>query len=105
MTSPGMMKNVEMIKGMDAQQVMGMSREQMKALSDEMNKNVPKESYETLAPKPEDFPGPYCANGVATCKDFDFTKLCMCGSCQIFSKYNLAKAKPNLYFCRDGKPK
>ena len=105
MMSPRMMKNLEMIKGMNAEQAMRMSKEQMKAMSEEMNKNVPKESYETMAPKPEDFPGPYCANGVAICKDFDFTKPCICSSCQIFNKYNLAKAKPNLYFCRDGKPK
>ncbi len=105
MMNPGMMKNAEMIKGMNVQQVMGMSKEQMKAMGEEMNKNVPKESYETMAPKPEEFPGPYCAIGVATCKDFDFTKVCMCSSCQIFNKYNLAKAKPSLYFCRDGKPK
>jgi hypothetical protein len=105
MMGPGMMKNMEMIKGMNYEQIRGMSKEQMKSMSEEMNKNVPKESYETMAPKPEDFPGPYCANGVAICKDFDFTKLCMCSGCQIFNKYNLAKAKPNLYFCRDGKPK
>lgn len=105
MMSPGMMKNMEMIKGMKAQDVMGMSKEQMKAMGEEMKKTVPKESYENMMPKPEEFPGPYCANGVAICKDFDYTKPCMCTSCQIFNKYNLAKAKPSLYFCRDGKPK
>ena len=104
MMTPGMMKNMEMVKGMDIKQMIGMSKEQMKAMGEEMNKNVPKESYETMAPKPEEMPGPYCALGVATCKDFDFTKPCMCTSCQIFNKYNLGKAKPNLYFCRDGKP-
>ena len=105
MMSPGLMKNLEMIRGMNAKQAMGMSREQMQAMSEEMKKNVPKESYENMAPKPEDFPGPYCANGVAICNDFDFTKTCICGSCQIYQKNNLAKAKPNLYFCKDGKPK
>ena len=105
MMSPGMIKNLEMVREINYEQMRGMSKEQMQAMSQEMTKNVPKESYETMAPKPEEFPGPYCANGFAICKDFDFTKLCMCGSCQIFNKYNLAKAKPNLYFCRDGKPK
>jgi hypothetical protein len=105
MMSPGMMKNLEMIKGMNAKQAMGMSKEQMQAMGEEMNKNVPKESYENMAPKPEDFPGPYCATGVATCKDLDFTKLCVCGSCQIYQKNNLTKAKPNLYFFSNGKPK
>ena len=105
MMSPGMMKNLEMVKGMTMEQAMRMSKDQMKAMGEEMNKNVPKESYENMLPKPEDFPGPYCVNGVAVCKDFDFTKMCMCGTCQIYSKYNLAKAKPNLYFCKDGKPK
>jgi len=105
MMNPGMMRNMEMAQGMNYEQIMGMSHEQMKAMGEEMNKNVPKEDFERMAPKPEDFPGPYCANGVATCKDFDFTKTCICSSCQIFSKYNLAKTKPSLYFCRDGKPK
>ena len=105
MMTPEMMKNLEMIKGMNYEQVRGMSKEQMKAMGEEMNKNVPKEKYENMAPKPEEFPGPYCATGVATCKDLDFTKPCMCGSCQVFNKYNLSRAKPSIYFCRDGKPK
>lgn len=105
MMNPEMMKNLEMMKGMNYERAKGMSKEQMQSMSDEVNKNFSKQSYETIAPKPEEFPGPYCANGVAICKDFDFTKTCMCGSCQIFNKYNLAKAKPSLYFCKDGKPK
>jgi hypothetical protein len=105
MMSPGMMKNMEMVQGMDARQMMGMPQEQMKAMSEEMTKNVPKESYDKMGPEPEDFPGPYCSLGAATCKDFDLAKMCICGSCQIFKKYNLARAKPNLYFCKDGKPK
>jgi hypothetical protein len=104
MTTPGMMKNMDMIRGMNYEQVKSMSREQMQAMSEQMNKNVPKQSWENMAPKPEDLPGPYCVNGIASCKDFDFTKQCMCSSCQIFNKYNLEKAKPNLYFCKDGKP-
>lgn len=85
MMSPGMMMNLEKVQGINYEQMMGMSKEQMKAMSEEMTKNVPKVSYETMAPKPEEFPGPYCANDVAICKDFDFTKLCICGSCQIFN--------------------
>ena len=105
MMSPGMMKNMEMVRGMSVQQLMGMSQAEQKAMGEEMSKNFPKESSENMLPKPEDFPGPYCANGVATCKDFDFTKQCVCSICQVFNRNNLAKAKPNLYFCREGKPK
>lgn len=61
MMSPGMMKNLEMIKEMNYEQVKGMSKDQMQAMGDEMNENVPEESYESMAPKLEDFPGPYCA--------------------------------------------
>ena len=54
-------------------------------------------------PKPEDLPGPYCANGETTCSDLDFSKMRICGGYQVFKELNLTKAKPNLYFCKDGK--
>jgi hypothetical protein len=102
--SPGMMKNLEMVKNMKRGQVMGMSREQMQSMSDEMMKNTPKEQTAGMAPKPEDMPGPYCAYGVSGCKDLDFSKMCMCSGCQVFKNFNLSKAKPMNYFCKDGKP-
>jgi hypothetical protein len=102
--SPGMMQNLEMLKNMNPDQLRGMSREQMQSLSDQMMKNTPKEQTEAMKPKMEDMPGPYCANGVAVCKDFDFGKACICDSCQVFKDFSLAKGKPVLYYCRDGKP-
>ncbi|HVP15851.1 MAG TPA: hypothetical protein VMT42_00590 [candidate division Zixibacteria bacterium] len=103
--SPGMMKNVEMLKDMNIGKIRSMSREQMKNMSDEMMKNMPKEQIAAMAPKADDIPGPYCANGVALCKDLDFNKMCTCGSCQVFRDFNLSKGKPISYFCKDGKPK
>jgi hypothetical protein len=103
--SPGMMKNLEMIKNMNMEQMMVMSAEERKRMSDEMMKNTPQEQFAGMAPKTEDMPGPYCANGVAVCKDFDFSKTCMCNGCQVFKNFDLAKGKPISYFCRDGKPK
>jgi hypothetical protein len=91
----GMLKNAEMVRSM--------SREQMQAMSDEMKKNTPGQDMEKIRPKPEDMPGPYCANGAAACTDLDFNKMCICGGCQVFKELNLSKAKPNRYFCKDGK--
>ena len=102
--SPGMMKNVEMFKNMTPEQIRGMSREQMQSMSDEMKKNTPQEQTSAMAPKPEDLPGPYCANGVSVCKDLDFSKMCLCSGCQVFKNFNLAKAKPMDFFCTNGKP-
>jgi hypothetical protein len=102
MLGPGMMKNIEMMKNMTPEMLKNMSQEQMKAMSDEMMKNTPQGSSKMMT-KVEDMPGPYCANGVAVCKDFDYSKMCICNGCQVFKDLNLNKAKPNIYFCKDGK--
>jgi hypothetical protein len=98
-----MMKNVEMLKDINPQKMMAMSIEERKKLSDEMMKNSPKEDYENAMPKVEDMPGPYCANGVAACKDLDFSKVCICSGCRVFKDFNLKGSKPTIYFCKDGK--
>lgn len=99
----GMLNNAEMVKNMSFEQMSNMSREDMQKMSDEMMKNTPKEQMEALKPKTEDMPGPYCSNGVAVCKDLDFSKMCICSGCEVFKEYNLIKAKPTIYFCKDGK--
>ncbi len=99
MLGPGMMKNMEMMKNMNPEMMRNMSKEQMKSMSDEMMKNAP------MMPKIEDMPGPYCANGIASCKDLDFSKTCICPRCQVFKDFNLMKAKPTSYYCKDGKAK
>ncbi len=96
----GMMKNAEMMKNMTAEMMLSMSREQMKSMSDEMMKNT--SANPSKMPKLEDMPGPYCANGVAVCKDLDFSKTCICPGCQVFKDFNLLKAKPTTYYCKDG---
>ena len=100
---PGMLKNAEMMKNMTVEMMMKMSREQQTNMSDEMMKNMANDDTSKKIPKPEDMPGPYCANGVAVCKDLDFSKTCICSGCQVFRDYNLMKAKPTMYFCKDGK--
>lgn len=63
---------------------------------------------DTLAKNPlrrEDIPGVYCSTGQASCKDTDFSKDCICGSCAVFSEYNLAMGQPQGYYCRDGATK
>ena len=80
-----------------------MRTEMMKKMTPEMTKDMTMEQKAAMMPKPEDMPGPYCANGVAVCKDFDLSKMCICSGCQVFKDFNLNKAKPNIYFCKDGK--
>ena len=101
--SEGMMKNIDMMRSITPEQMMKMSREDQKKMSDEMKKNVPQEQYEQAKPRVDEMPGPYCANGIAACKDLDFTKMCVCSDCQVYTDYHLMKAKPALYFCKDGK--
>jgi len=50
----------------------------------------------------EDIPGVYCSTGTAACRDLDPKQACICGSCAIFSEYDLGKGTPLGYFCRDG---
>ena len=100
--TPGMMKNLDIVKNMG--NPMGMSMDQMKAKSDEMMRNTSKEQIEGMAPKPDDMPRPYCANGASVCKDFDYGKGCMCAGCQVYRDSNYSRGKPASYFCRDGKP-
>lgn len=52
--------------------------------------------------KKEEIPGVYCSTGKATCKDLDPSKPCQCGSCPVFTEYDLASGKPVGYYCRDG---
>jgi hypothetical protein len=103
MMSPGMMTNVEMMRNMTPEAMRNMSTEEMRKMSDEMMRNMPKEQIDAMKPKVEDMPGPYCANGVAVCKDLNFSKVCICSGCQVFKDFNLSKSKPNIYFCKDGK--
>jgi hypothetical protein len=100
--TPGMMKNLEMIRNMG--DVRSTTLEQRKQMSDEMMKNTPKEETDRMMPKPDDMPGPYCANGVSACKDFDYSKNCMCSNCAVFRDFSLSKGKPLSYYCRDSKP-
>ena len=105
--SPGMMKNLEMMKDLKVGWggIQGKSKEQLQQMSDKMTQNTSREQIDSMMPKPENMPGPYCANGVASCKDLDYGKTCVCNSCQVFKDFNLNKGKPLSYFCRDGKPK
>jgi hypothetical protein len=101
--SPGMMQNMEMMKNMSPEKMRNMSREEMQKMSDEMMKNTPKEGSSGMMPKTEDMPGPYCANGVAVCKDLNFSKMCICSGCQVFKDFKLNKGRPTIYFCKEGK--
>jgi len=77
----------------------------VESVTPEMMQSMTKEQIAMIQLKPDDMPGPYCANGVAACKDLDFSKMCLCSACQLFKDYNLIVAVPSRYFCRDGKAK
>jgi hypothetical protein len=50
----------------------------------------------------QDIPGLYCSTDTATCQDIDTSQPCICGSCPVFGKYELATRQPMGYYCRDG---
>ncbi len=54
-------------------------------------------------PDPETVPGVYCSEGPATCRDLDFNRQCICGSCEVWKEYDLKDAKPNNHFCQHGR--
>jgi len=56
-------------------------------------------------PKPEDYPGMYCTNGNAVCKDLDTEKNCICNECMVYKEFGLENAHPNFLFCGNGKAK
>ena len=64
-----------------------------------------KEQITTMLPKADNLPGPYCATGVTACKDFDFSKMCLCSACQLFKDLSLMTGKPTSYFCKSGRAK
>jgi hypothetical protein len=63
---------------------------------------VLKETLKSNPLKADKIPGLYCASGVATCKDIDFKKPCICNSCVVYAQNKLKGGKPLLFFCRDG---
>jgi len=75
------------------------AREKIKIMEAMMVKGMPK----GMMPPPVDLPGLYCATGVATCKDLDFNRMCICAGCPVWDKCKLADGTPRSYFCRDGK--
>ncbi len=54
-------------------------------------------------PKPEDYPGMYCANGKAECEDIETEKNCLCNECMVYKEFGLENAKPDFLDCSDGK--
>jgi hypothetical protein len=47
---------------------------------------------------PQDVPKVYCSQGEATCGDLDFSKNCICPTCEVWSENDLENYK----YCRDG---
>jgi hypothetical protein len=75
------------------------AREKIKLMEAMMAKGMP----QGMMPPPADLPGLYCATGVATCKDLDLTRMCICAGCPVWEKCKLGDGTPRSYYCRDGK--
>lgn len=58
---------------------------------------------EGVAPDPMDVPGVYCSEGRASCRDLDFDRQCICGTCEVWKEYDLKDACPNNHFCSQGR--
>lgn len=52
---------------------------------------------------PQKLAGPYCSSGVASCRDLNVSKACICTSCQVYREYNLSQARPVEHFCFNDK--
>ncbi len=53
--------------------------------------------------KPQVVPGLYCSSGIASCKDIDTNRSCICGACEIYHSYRLGSGLPLDHFCKDGR--
>lgn len=61
------------------------------------------EQEEKPSLNPEEFPGMYCTNGQAVCKDIDTSQYCICENCAIHKEYDLDNANPTFLYCKEGK--
>ncbi|NLE02424.1 MAG: DUF2769 domain-containing protein [Fibrobacter sp.] len=53
--------------------------------------------------QPDVVPGLYCSSGVASCKDIDASKSCICGACQVYQDHRLASGEVTTHhFCNNG---
>ena len=77
----------------------------VEVITPEMLQGLTREQISEVVPDVNELPGPYCASGVAACKDLDFNKMCLCSNCQLFKDFNLASGKPLSYFCKHGRAK
>lgn len=77
---------------------------------DELKKTMASDPPETAAATeqeiishPERVPGVYCSTGKASCPDLDPSKMCQCGTCDVWKENKLGEGDPGGYFCAQGK--
>ena len=82
-------------------------RANMNQPKEEMGSGMPMSMAQTPMEKmnmnPEELAGPYCATGLASCKDLNTNKACICRTCQVYKEYNLNQAKPTEHYCFNNK--
>ena len=69
----------------------------IRANSDEMGDVMTAKAF-----TPEIVPGLYCSSGVASCRDLNPDKACICGGCQVYGDYELAAGQPTDHYCENG---
>ena len=55
--------------------------------------------------EPKIVPGLYFSSGVASCKDIDTNRSCICYKCPVFIDYNLEEYRPIDHYCKNGSAK
>lgn len=68
-----------------------------------MPMSLAQEPMEKIDMEPSDMAGPYCTIGVASCRDLNPIKTCICPTCQVYVDYDLMHAKPVEHFCFNDK--
>ena len=72
----------------------------IKKNAEKMGKVINTNFYE-----PEIVPGSYCSSCMASCKDIDTMRPCICYECPGCVDYNLGERQPIDHYCKNGKSK
>ncbi len=81
----------------------GLRKAKVSIIPSGMAMSLVSDSPEDAKVNSEDIAGPYCASGVASCRDLDQKKSCICPSCRVYSDYRLMNARPVEHFCFNDK--
>ncbi len=90
------MRNIRSMSHMKEEKSSGMPS----GMSMSLAASPPKEKMDVNS---AEIAGPYCASGIASCRDLNQKKSCICPGCQVYKDYNLLEARPVEHFCFNDK--